>query len=329
MKYRELGETRIQVSQIALGCWGFAGGSMWGSQEESDSIATVSTAIQAGINFFENAHGYGNGYSEEVLGKALRGRRHQVVIATKIRPTDASSEGISAACELSLKRLQTDYIDLLQPHWPNRQIPAEETIHAFTRLREAGKIRAFGVSNYGVGDLTEILHFGEIVSDQLPYSLLFRAIEYEVQPLCVKENVSMLCYSTLLHGLLAGKYNSPADVPDGRGRTRHFSKNRSGTRHGEDGCEVEIFTALEQIRQIASKIIQPMSKVAVAWVLHQPGVTSAIVGARKPEQIKEIAEASDLNLDSGTIHKLNHATEPIKKILGTNPDMWMSDSRFR
>jgi len=302
---------------------------MWGDQEESDSIATVNAALESGINFFENAHGYGNGYAEEVLGKALVGRRHQAVIATKINIIDDADKDIAANCELSLKRLQTDYIDLLQLHWPKHHIPPEDILQAFSKLREAGKIRAFGVSNYGVGDLSDILQHGDLASNQLAYSLLFRAIEYELQPLCVKDDVSVLCYSTLLHGLLAGKYNSPSDVPDGRGRTRHFSKNRSGTRHSENGCESEMFAAIDKIHQISAEIGQPISLVAVAWVLQQPGVAAAIVGARQPEQIRQMSAAADLQLASETLQQLNDATEPVKQILGANPDMWMSESRFR
>ena len=329
MEIIQFGNTDLKVSKIALGCWGFAGGSMWGPQDEADSIATIHTALETGINFFDNAPGYGNGYSEEVLGKALQGHRHEAIIATKIRPANISIKSIEAACEQSLRRLRTDYIDLLQPHWPSRQVSAEETFQAFAQLRQAGKIRAFGVSNYGVGDLSEILQHGEVASDQLPYSLLFRAIEYEVQPLCVQEKIGILCYSTLLHGLLSGKFVSADEVPKGRGRTRHFSKNRSGTRHGEAGCEVETFSAIEQIRQIAADIGQPMSLVAVSWVLHQPGVASAIVGSRKPEQIRELAAAAALHLDASTIEKLNVVTEPVKQILGPNPDMWSAESRFR
>jgi aryl-alcohol dehydrogenase-like predicted oxidoreductase len=329
METIKLGNTDLSVSKIALGCWGFAGGDMWGTQDEADSIATVKAALESGINFFENAQGYGNGYSEEILGKALQGRRHEVIIATKISAATAVNQGIEAACELSLKRLQTDYIDLLQPHWPYRHMPAEDAYQAFTKLREDGKIRAFGVSNYGVGDLSEILQYGEVSSNQLPYSLLFRAIEYDVQPLCVQENVGILCYSTLLHGLLADKFASPEDIPDGRARTRHFSKNRSGTRHGEEGCETEVFAAIEQIRQITAEIEQPMALVSVAWVLQQPGVASVIAGARQPEQIQEMATAVDLHLDPAIIQKLNAATEEVKEILGSNPDMWSSESRFR
>lgn len=329
MRFVKLGSSDLSVSRIALGGWGFAGGSMWGPQDEADSIATVNAALEAGINFFDNAQGYGDGYSEEVLGKALQGRRHEAIIATKISSATASSLGIEAACEQSLKRLQTDYIDLLQPHWPYRQILTEKTFSAFEKLRKAGKIRAFGVSNFGLGDLTEILQYGEVASDQLPYSLLFRAIEYEAQPLCVQKKIGILCYSTLLHGLLAGKYKSPAEVPDGRARTRHFPKDRPGTRHGEQGCEAETFVAIEQIRQVTAEIGQPMSLVAVSWVLHQPSIASAIVGARKPAQIQELAAAADLHLDPSTIEKLNVVTEPVKQILGPNPDMWSAESRFR
>jgi myo-inositol catabolism protein IolS len=329
MEYYTLGNTGISVSKIALGCWGFAGGSMWGQQEESDSISTVAAALDAGINFFETAQGYGDGHSEVVLGKALVGRREQAVIATKIHPVEASNKGIEAACEQSLRRLQTDYIDLLQPHWPIRTIPAEETVQAFTRLRQAGKIRAFGVSNYGLQDLNEILQYSAIVSNQLPYSLLFRAIEYELQPLCIQAQVGILCYSTLLHGLLTGRFHTPADVPEGRARTRHFSSNRQQTRHSEPGCEMDVFAAIEAIERIASDINQPMSLVSVAWVLHQPGVASALVGARKPEQISQIAAAADLRLTPQTIRKLKSTTELVKQTLGPNPDIWMSESRFR
>jgi myo-inositol catabolism protein IolS len=316
-------------SKIALGCWGFVGGSMWGDQQESDSINTISAALDSGINFFDNAHGYGDGYAEEVLGRALLGRRHQAIIATKITIDTDADKDVAANCELSLRRLQTDYIDLLQIHWPNHQIPPDEVYQAFSKLLEAGKIRAFGVSNYGIGDLTDILGVGQIATNQLPYSLLFRAIEYQIQPLCVQRGVGILCYSTLLHGLLADKYATLEDMPDGRARTRHFSRNRPGTRHTEDGCEQETFAALQYIRQIAADLNQPVWLVAVAWVLHQPAVAAAIVGARIPEQIQQMAAAAELKLDSETIRKLNDATQPVKKALGSNPDMWDSDSRFR
>jgi aryl-alcohol dehydrogenase-like predicted oxidoreductase len=302
---------------------------MWGDQQEADSASTVSAALDLGINLMDTAEAYGDGASEEVLGRALRGRRHQAVIATKICGGNLSAQSIESACERSLKRLGTDYIDLFQPHWPDHKTPPEESMQALVRLKAAGKIRAIGLSNYGVGDLTDILPYGKAVSDQLPYSLLWRAIEYEIQPRCVQAGIGILCYSALLHGLLSGKFASPADVPDGRARTRHFSSSRSQVRHGEAGCETETFAALEQIRQIAVEVEQPMALVSIAWVLGQPGVTSVIAGARSPDQISGLAAASDLDLDPETIQSLNTATDQVKHILGTNPDMWMSQSRFR
>jgi len=302
---------------------------MWGDQQEADSLSTVAAALDLGINLMDTAEGYGDGYSEEVLGRAVRGRRHEAVIATKIRGGDLSAKSIEAACERSLKRLDTDYIDLYQPHWPDRKTPPVEIIQALVRLKEAGKIRAIGLSNFGVGDISDILPHGIVVSNQLPYSLLWRAIEYEIQPRCVQEGIGILCYSTLLHGLLTGKFASAAEVPDGRARTRHFSSSRSQVRHGEAGCEAEVFTAIEQIRQIAAGIGQPMSLASISWVLQQPGVTSVIAGARTPKQISQLAAAADLDLGSQTVQKLNAATDHVKQILGTNPDMWMSQSRFR
>lgn len=328
MQSTQLGNTGISVSRITMGCWGLVGGPMWGEQEEATSLSTISAALDAGINCFDTAEGYGKGYSEEVLGKALAGRRDQAVIATKVGG-DQSAAAVQAACEHSLKRLQTDYIDLYQIHWPDRNTPIEETMLALYKLREAGKIRAIGVCNFGVQDLTGLPEVGHIASNQLPYSLLWRAIEYEIQPLCVQKDISVLCYSPLLHGLLAGKYTSADEVPEGRARTRHFSKTRPLTRHTEDGCEEETFTAIANIRRIAAEIEQPMSLVAVAWVLRQAGVASVIAGARTPEQVSQIAGATALELSTETLQALAAATETVKQKIGKNPDMWLSNSRFK
>jgi aryl-alcohol dehydrogenase-like predicted oxidoreductase len=180
-----------------------------------------------------------------------------------------------------------------------------------------------------VRDLTEIVECGEVASNQLPYSLMFRAIEYEILPLCLEKNIGVLCYSTLLHGLLAGKFATLADVPDGRARTRHFSKNRPNTRHNEDGCEAEVSIALERIRHTAEDHQIPMQLLAVSWVLQQPGVAAVILGARKPEQIQQMVNGTETHLHQETLRKLNAITEQTKQCLGPNPDMWMSESRFR
>jgi myo-inositol catabolism protein IolS len=329
VKYCTLGQTGISVSVVAMGCWALAGGRVWGPQIEADSIATVHAALDAGVNFFDTAEGYGGGDSEVVLGRALAGRRHEAVIATKVSRAHLSGDEVQQACERSLQRLQTDYIDVYQIHWPSRTVPLGETMEALEKLREQGKVRAIGVCNFGVQDLSHLLKIGWAETNQLPYNLLWRAIEYEIRQECVDEGIGILCYSPLAQGLLTGKFSSPDEVPEGRARTRLFSGGRSQARHGEAGCEPEAFTAIEQIRRICDEIAQPMAKVALAWLLHQPGVTSVIAGARKPEQIRQTAQAVDLQLSSETISRLNEATEEVKQIVGHNPDMWQSESRIR
>ena len=329
MKTCKLGQTDITVSVVALGCWAFAGGRVWGPQDEAESIATVRAALDAGVNFFDTAEGYGDGHSEAVLGRALAGRRHEAVIATKVSRSHLSGDEAREACERSLRRLQTDTIDLYQVHWPSRTVPLDETMEALEKLREQGKVRAVGVCNFGVGDLSDLLKIGRTETNQLPYSLLWRAVEYQIRQQCVDERIGILCYSPLAQGLLTGKFGSPDEVPAGRARTRHFSKARPQVRHGEAGCEAETFAAIEKIRAMCAEIHRPMAQVALAWLLHQPGVTAVIAGARNPDQIRQTAQAADLELSPETVGELTEATEPLKRILGPNPDMWQSESRFR
>jgi aryl-alcohol dehydrogenase-like predicted oxidoreductase len=200
---------------------------------------------------------------------------------------------------------------------------------ALERLQEQGKVRAIGVCNFGVGDLDDLFEVGWAEADQVPYSLLWRAIEYEIQPKCVKKGMGILCYSSLALGLLTGKFSSPDDVPDGRARLRLFSGDRPLARHGEPGCEAEAFAAIEEIRRISNELGEPMAAVAVAWLLHRPGVTSVIAGARRTGQIEETARATDLVLPPEVVDRLTEATNEVKRAMGSNPDPWQSESRFR
>lgn len=329
MEYRKLGKTDILVSVVSMGCWALAGGATWGAQREPDSIATVHAALDAGVNFFDTAEAYEAGASEAVLGRALAGRRHEAVIATKVSRAHLSADQVRQACEDSLHRLQTDYIDLYQIHWPRRTTPLEETMEALKTLYKQGMVRAIGVCNFGVEDLSSMLETGWVETNQLPYSLLWRAIEFEIRQKCIDKSVEILCYSPLAQGLLTGKFSSSDQVPDGRVRTRLFSTERPQTRHGEAGCEVEMFAAIEQIRQICEELGQPMSQVAIAWLLHQPGVLSVIAGARRPNQIQQTAQAASLELSPDVAGRLAAATENVKHLIGPNPDPWQSESRFR
>ncbi len=329
MRYTRLGNSDIEVSVIALGCWPFGGVFAWGEQDDADSIATVHAALDAGINFFDTAEAYDEGKSEQVLGEGLRGRRHEAVIATKLGGKKLHPAAVPAACERSLRLLQSDYIDLYQIHWPNHDIPLADSIGALQRLQEQGKVRAIGVSNFGPLDLGEALAAGQIVTNQVNFSLLWRVIEREIKPLCEKHDVGILCYSSLAQGLLTGRYASIEEVPDYLKRTRWYSCALPDTKHDEEGCENEIFAALPEIRALAESLNTTMACLSMAWLLQQSGVTSVLVGARKPEEVSWNLPALDLTLDEATMSQLAEITEPVKHKLGDNADMWFSESRMR
>lgn len=329
MRYTVLPGSNIRVSVIAMGCWALAGDSTWGEQSEADSVAAVRAALEAGINFFDTAPGYGDGLSERRVGLGLRGVRDQAVVATKIGPDALRPDKLAASVERSLGFLGTDYVDLLQIHWPSREVPVAETWGALERLREQGKVRALGVSNFGKLDLGELLQLGAPVTNQLPYSLLSRAVEFELVPTCLARNVGILCYSPLLWGLLAGSYRTADEVPVGRARSRHFSPSRAQTRHTEAGCEAETFAALARIGACAERLGVPMSELAVAWLLHQPAVTSVLAGIRRPDQALANSHAAELRLDEATLRELDGATSAVKLALGSNPDLWQSGSASR
>jgi aryl-alcohol dehydrogenase-like predicted oxidoreductase len=312
-----------------MGCWAIVGDSTWGAQEEGDAIAAIRASLDAGVNFFDTAEAYGDGYSEELLAKALKGRRDEAVLASKVSPNHLDAATLRERCETSLRLLDTDRIDLYQVHWPSRQVPLADALETLEALRAEGKIRALGVSNYGKQDLTELLGAGRVESDQLCYSLLFRAVEHDVQQVCVDNDLSLLCYSPLCQGLLTGKFASAGEVPEGRARTRLFSKDRPQSRHREPGCEAELFAALAEVRRICEAVGRPMSEVALAWLLAQPGVTSVIAGARNAEQARANARAGDLELPPTVVAQLSAATEVVKQKLGPNADMWQTESRMR
>lgn len=325
-----VGKTDLDVSRLTLGTWAFAGGAVWGEQDAKSSIATVHAALDKGLTTFDSAPGYGDGEAERVLGLALERRRAEAVIATKIPQEQLAYGDVLASCEASLKRLRTDYIDLLQVHWANREIPMEESVRAFRKLKEQGKVRYIGVCNFGPQDMRDWLAAGgEMVSNQLPYSLLSRAIEFEIIPQSRGHGVSILPYTPLMQGLLAGKFASADDVPEGRARFRHFSGTRRSARHGEAGCEAETFAAIGEIGRLAKELGLPMEHLALAWLLHQDTVASVIVGARNADQLLENLRATNVELSPETLVALNKATEDVKQHLGRNPDLWENPGRYR
>jgi aryl-alcohol dehydrogenase-like predicted oxidoreductase len=179
--------------------------------------------------------------------------------------------------------------------------------------------------------MTELLKYGRVDVNQLPYNLLWRAIEYEVLPLCKEQEVGIACYSPLMHGLLTGKFKDGASVPDCRARTRHFSSAHKQIRHHESGQEEATFQAIDEIRAIAAEVGCPMAELALAWLIQRPGVSTVIAGARSPEQMKANAKAMERTLSQDVMERLDKATASLKAAFGANPDMWQSgsDTRYR
>lgn len=316
---------------MAFGAWAIVGGFNWGDQDVQDSIAALRAAFDEGITLIDTAELYGNGASEELIHRALGDVRDEVVIASKVASSHLAPEDLKAACERSLKALGTDRIDLYQIHWPSRTVPLEDSLAAMEELKQEGKIRAIGVSNFGPQDLGDLLNqSSSIVTNQVAYNLIFRAIEYEIQPICDRENIGILCYSPLMQGLLTGKFATADDVPEDRARTRHFSSHRPQTRHGEAGVEEETFSALQQIREIAVELGVSMADLTLAWLMKQPAVSSVIVGGRNAGQVKRNCNALKLDLSDDVEKQLRTATRSLKEAMGPNADLWQGEpSRIR
>ncbi len=331
MEKRRLGKTDISVSVVGMGCWAIVGGFNWGPQDENDSLAALQAAYDEGITLFDTAEGYGKGYSEQLIGRALSGVRDRIILATKVSPSHFAPADLRTACENSLRRLRTDYIDVYQLHWPNPAVPMEETWAALEALRDEGKIRAVAVSNFDVKGLCELAAIGfHPVSDQVAYNLLFRAVEYGLQPYCVNENISLLCYSPIMQGLLTGKFRCLDDVPPDRARTRHFSCRRSHARHSDPGAEKETQDAMDALARTAQAVDRKPLELALQWLLAQPAVTSVLVGGRNAQQVAEnVAATSRPPSDTQWIQQLSELSEPLKARLGPSLDMWQSESRAR
>jgi len=329
MQYRRLGRTDLKVSAVAMGCWAIAGGSMWGPQDEEDSIAAIEAALEVGITLFDTAEAYGAGYSERLLGRTLAGRRDDVVISSKVSASHLGPDDLKAACEASLQHLGTDRIDLYQIHWPSRSVPIADSLGAMEELKAEGKIRVIGCSNFGPRDLAHLLSHGRVEVDQVAYNMLFRAAEFELMPLCSRRGICVLPYSPIAQGLLTGKFASADQVPPSRARTRHFAAEREQSIHGEPGAEKETFEAIEAIRGISAELGAPMAQVSLAWLLARPGVPSVLAGARSAEQVRVNAAAADLALSDEVLGRLTRATDQLKERLGEGLDMWQSETRIR
>jgi len=329
---RPCGASGLEISVLGLGCWMFGGdeGDYWGGYTDAEAYDLISAALDMGVNYFDEAEMYNAGRSEEALGRALKGRREKAVIGTKINPLHCEPATLRKHCEASLRRLQTDYVDIYMVHWPIRDIPIEPAFEMLGQLQSEGKIRVIGVSNFGPIDLAAALSTGvQIGLNQLHYNLFSRAIEVELLPLCQKNGVGVMSYMSLLQGILSGKYATIDEIPEIRLRTRHFRGDRPQSRHGGPGAEPEVNKALAEIRELAQETGLAMEQLALGWVAAKPGVSCVLVGARNAEQLRSNYEGVTRALPDDVVKRLDEITDPLLRILGSSPDYWQSGAECR
>lgn len=312
MRKRRLGNSDLYLTTVGLGTWAIGGGGWdyaWGPQDDAESIATIHRALDLGINWIDTAAVYGLGHSEEIVGKAIAGRRDEVIIATKcglvwdpgstVPYGRLKAESIRREVEDSLRRLNIDVIDLYQIHWPNPDEDIEEAWGTVADLIREGKVRYGGVSNFSVEQLERIRPIHPVTSLQPPYSMLRREIEEEILPYCAKHNIGVIVYSPMHSGLLTGKFTRErvAQLPDDDWRK---TKNPS---FQEPQLSANL-AFVDRLRPIAARYGRTVAQLAIAWVLRRPEVTAAIVGARRPAQIEETAPAADWVLPDEVIEEI-------------------------
>ena len=335
---RQCGRHDLRLPILGMGCWAYGGGEYWGAQDQKEVEALVAAAVERGANFFDTAEAYNQGGSESSLGRALKGiPRDRVLVGSKISPSNTEPGMLVRHCEASLKRLRTDFIDLYMVHWPitphsirhftDKDIVTPSVQDAFdtmARLKQEGKIRFIGVSNFGPAKLEEALATGaEIVINELPHSLLTRAIELEILPFCREKGVGVLGYMALMQGVLAGIYPALADVPTWQRRTRHFDSRRTPEcRHGLPGAEAETEAALRAIRGIAKRGGMTMPEIALKWAFAGDGITSSLCGSRTVRELEANLRAASEPLDPGIVESLNVATRPLLDALGPGFDYY-------
>lgn len=308
---RSLGGSPLQLTTIGLGTWAMGGGGWkfaWGDQDDAESVRAIRAGLDAGINWIDTAAIYGHGRAEEIVGQAIEGRRREVIVATKCgRVWEEGSreigkslrrESVFAEADASLRRLKTDVIDLYQIHWPEPDNEIEEGWSAIQELIQAGKVRFGGVCNFSVAQLERAQRLFPVTSLQPPYSMLNRDIEAELVPWCDQHRVGILAYSPMQAGLLTGAFTRERalalSTDDWRSRSPYFQEPQLSKN----------LRIVDGLRSVAARLNITVAQLALAWVLRLPEVTSAIAGARRPDQIQETVQAGRIELTGEAIAEI-------------------------
>jgi aryl-alcohol dehydrogenase-like predicted oxidoreductase len=336
MQLRQLGHSDVKVSPVTFGAWAI-GGWMWGGNEEADSIAAIQASVDAGVTSIDTAAIYGQGHSEELVAKAIKGRRDKVQILTKcgMRWDDARGsdpwqtknnagepitvtrnskpDSIEVEVDRSLKRLGVDVIDLYQIHWPDLTTPIEDSVASMEKIRKAGKVRAIGVSNYNAKQLARADAWLKtngcvLASLQPPYSVINRGIEKEVLPYCRQHGIGTVVYSPMERGLLTGKYGPEHKFPDG--------DHRNGYKAFKPEVRKSVQEALAKVKAIADKHSASFAQLIVNWTFSEPGITAALVGARDAKQAEHNAGAMRFTLSEDERKQVRMAFDEAAGLMG-------------
>lgn len=327
MKKNRLGNSDVYVSELAFGAWAI-GGWQWGGSDSRDALRAIEASVDQGMTSIDTAPIYGFGHSEELVGKAIKGKRTEVQILTKCgmswsgnkgefffksRDNSGNSidiykysgkENVLSECDRSLRRLKTDYIDLYQVHWPDNTTPVSETMEALAILVKQGKILAGGVSNYSRDLMSEALTTFPVVTNQAAYSMVNRGIEDEIVPFCVEKNIGIIAYSPLQRGLLAGKISRDHDF--GEGDTRPF------TLYYKEPNFSRILEMIQKLKKIADDRNVSLSQLVLNWTTRQPGMICTLTGARNEIQVKENIKAGDFRLSDEELYRINSLLSELK-----------------
>ena len=304
MEVRPLGTSGLEVSAVCLGTWAI-GGIGWGEVDDQTSIRAIRKALDEGMTFIDTAHIYGLGHSEEVIGQALEGRREEAIICTKVhshwneqgeRWVDCSYDGMMRAFHAALKRLRTDYVDVYLMHNYDPNTPISESMRALDKLLQDGLVRAVGVSRYTLEQLEEAQRCLPLHAVQYPLSMVRRHEISPILPFCRQHNIGVMAYAPLAKGLLTGKFDATTTFPESDNRSRN------ATFQGE--AFLERLAAVEKLQPIAERYGKTLAQLAIAWNLCQPGVTTALTGAKRPDQVVENAAGAGWRISQDDLEEI-------------------------
>jgi aryl-alcohol dehydrogenase-like predicted oxidoreductase len=287
---------------LGLGCWVF-GGAQWGGQEDADSISAMQAALDLGITHFDTASGYGGGRSETLVGEFLKERREGVYLASKFFPSQPTAQFALEQLDLSLKRLQTDCVDLYYIHWPSTGKDLRPAMEGLEQARAQGKLKAIGVSNFNAEQMAQLAEAGRIDAHQVRYNAFWRYPERDVIPYCVEHGISVVTYSSIAQGILTGKLSREPQFKEGdqRGNTVYFD------------AEVwpHVYAGVEQLKALAAEANRPLTHLAILWAMKQPGITSVLVGARQDRQMRDNAAALEGEVPEDIFIRMSAITDEV------------------